>query len=219
LTSKMTVNEVLASVDAVLFDFDGPLCDVFAGLPAWQIANHLQAMFSTHHDTDDPLEVLRQATTLSLEDLHSLEDALIASEVKAVKTSMPQERGIEAMRKCISSGKQTGIVSNNSAKAITDFLTRFELSEHVHPIIGRAYGYPHLMKPNTWPIHQALQELETSPNRVVFIGDSMTDIEVAQATEIWCIAYANKPEKRSLFRDTNAIVVDSMDEVAKAFPQ
>jgi phosphoglycolate phosphatase-like HAD superfamily hydrolase len=55
------LEQVLTSVDAVLFDFDGPLCDVFAGFPAWQVAQQLQEMIGTQYDTDDPLEILRRA--------------------------------------------------------------------------------------------------------------------------------------------------------------
>jgi phosphoglycolate phosphatase len=216
LTSKLTVNDVLASVDAVLFDFDGPLCDVFAGIPAWRIANQLQEMIGTHHDTEDPLEVLRLAADYPPEKLHALEDALVAFELTAVKTSIAQDQGVEAIRKSASKGKPTGVVSNNSAKAVASFLDSFNLTKHVHPIIGREYGRPNLMKPNPWPIEQALRDLRVPPSRVAFIGDSMTDIEAAEETGVPCIAYANKSDKKILFRNTSAVVVDSMHEVLHA---
>ncbi|MFD8383971.1 hypothetical protein ACFV2X_36585 [Streptomyces sp. NPDC059679] len=36
--------EVLGTSDAVLFDFDGPICDVFRGLPAPGVADELAAL-------------------------------------------------------------------------------------------------------------------------------------------------------------------------------
>jgi phosphoglycolate phosphatase len=70
------------------------------------------------------------------------------------------------------------------------------------------------MKPNPWPLRQALDELGYLPERVVFIGDSMTDIEVANIVGMPCVAYANKPAKRARFTGAGALVIDSMSELA-----
>ncbi|MFD1047873.1 hypothetical protein ACFQ1S_21190 [Kibdelosporangium lantanae] len=78
LLSTQTLADVLRSVDAVLFDFDGPLCDVFANYPAPGVAQHLKNIAKTDYATDDPLEVLRRSTGLSPDVAFSIETALVA---------------------------------------------------------------------------------------------------------------------------------------------
>jgi phosphoglycolate phosphatase-like HAD superfamily hydrolase len=211
------LRRVLASADAVVFDFDGPLCDVFAGLPAWQVAQQLQKITGTHYDTRDPLEVLRRANeAAAVGQLHELEDQLIAAELAAVATSVVITEGVRALEVALDGGLRVGIVSNNSAPAVNVFIEHLGLAGRVHPVIGRAYRRPDLMKPNPWPMNQALLNLGIEPGRVAYVGDSMSDIKVARLVHMPCIAYANKPGKHELFAGTDAVVVDNMKDVADA---
>ncbi|MFB7372554.1 hypothetical protein ACFC0D_22215 [Streptomyces sp. NPDC056222] len=61
---------VLANARVIFFDFDGPVCDVFAGLPAHDVAKQLTALLSSQDpaagskaaETDDPIEVCASPT-------------------------------------------------------------------------------------------------------------------------------------------------------------
>ena len=55
------------------------------------------------------------------------------------------------------------VVSNNSAKAITAYLTAHRLAGHVSPVVGRPYAGPARMKPNPEPILQAVKSLRSEP--------------------------------------------------------
>lgn len=213
--SPDTLRDALLAAKAVLFDFDGPLCHVFAGLPASRIARDLGKMIGADGYTDDPLEVLRLSSRSGAATTKQVEDALITAEVAAVESSLATPGGIESIRACLTASLPVGIVSNNSSSAISVFLDRWRLTDKVDPVIGRIYMHPELMKPNVKPMNDALRNLGRRPSEVVFVGDSLTDIEVATAAGVPCVAYANKPGKRKDF-GAATVVIESMWEVEMA---
>lgn len=207
------MNSAMRGARAVLFDFDGPLCHVFAGLPASGIAHDLAEIVGGDVVTDDPMEVLLQSVQFGPEMVRRVEDELIAAEVRAIGVATATPGGVESIRACLAASLPVGVVSNNSARAISVFLARWNILDSVKPVVGRAYLHPEWMKPNVRPMKQALRELDCAPDAAVFIGDSRTDIEVAAAVGIPCVAYANQPGKRAQFSAMGADVVDSMWEV------
>lgn len=55
---------VLREIRSVLLDFDGPVCSIFAGLPAPQVAEELSAILTTYGqpipagvDRNDPVDL------------------------------------------------------------------------------------------------------------------------------------------------------------------
>lgn len=217
MTDRVAVlRSILRNAELTLLDFDGPLCDVFAGLPASGVARQLEKIAGVSFATDDPLDVLERVASRQLDLISTIEDELIAAEVRAVSCSSPTVAGVEFLRLCLSRGMRVGIVSNNSANAVHAFLGNLGLSGAVAPVVGRAFRHPELMKPNPWPIRTALTTAEVPARSAVYVGDSLSDIEVAQAVSMPCVAYANKPGKRERFEVTSAVVIDSMSELTAA---
>ncbi len=62
----------------------------------------------------------------------------------------------------------------------------------------------------------ALDALALRAGEVVFVGDSVTDVEVARACGVRCIGYANKPGKRDVLGEAGAFVIDSMWDLGAA---
>jgi phosphoglycolate phosphatase-like HAD superfamily hydrolase len=214
-STDSSLSAVLNRASAVLFDFDGPLCDVFAGEPSANVARSLEHLAGPA-GTDDPLEVLRLAAQRPGVDVREVDDQLIAAEVGAIASSIANENGLRALTLCLKSGRAVGIVSNNSERAIRAFIADHELDETSVLIVGRPYGRPDLMKPNPWAINRALITLRTPAERSVFIGDSLSDIEAARAARTSCVALANKPGKRAGFQATRAVVIDEMSDITAA---
>jgi phosphoglycolate phosphatase len=212
----MVLGTTLDAADLVLFDFDGPLCDVFAGYPAPGIAREIEELAGTRVSTDDPLEVLRYVAKRRSQFTAAVEDALVVAEVRAVERAEPNFAGVRALRSCLESGRRVGIVSNNSGDAVRRFLEAHDLTTVVAPVVGRSYRHPERMKPNEWPMRKAMVEAECAAGAAVFVGDSDSDIQVAQAVSMPCVAYANKPGKRELFESMGAIVIDRMSELTEA---
>src|SRR5690349_5648392 len=66
------LDAIVSATRHLLLDFDGPICSVFAGLPAHIIADRLRKLFGDHTRlpadivrTPDPIEVFTYAATIS----------------------------------------------------------------------------------------------------------------------------------------------------------
>ncbi|MGW6938301.1 HAD family hydrolase [Streptomyces xanthophaeus] len=226
MTHDDRLSGVLANARVVFFDFDGPMCDVFAGLPAPKVAEQLTALLSSQDpaagakaaETDDPIEVLRIAHEAGAAIGQEVERALTEAEVEAVAVAGPPTAGaVEALQAVRTSGRVAVVVSNNSGDCVRRFVEVHGLGEYVVGIVGRPSGQPHLMKPNPYPIITAAEQAHMDVTHCTLIGDSLTDIQAAHAAGTTVIGYANKPHKAALFADAGAnAVTDDMQAIAEA---
>ncbi|MFE1230779.1 HAD family hydrolase [Streptomyces sp. NPDC058745] len=226
MTHDDQLSDILANARVILLDFDGPVCDVFAGSPAPEVAKQLTALLSVQDAsagtraaaTDDPIEVLRIAHEANAEVGQQVEEALTAAEVEAVAVAGPPTRGsVAALQAARSSGRAVVVVSNNSADCVERFLELHGLEEYVAKVVGRPSGQPHLMKPNPFPLITAAEQVHMDVTNCTLIGDSLTDIEAAHAAGTTVIAYANKPHKADLFADAHAdVITEDMQAIADA---
>jgi HAD superfamily hydrolase (TIGR01509 family) len=219
------LTRLLAETDAILLDFDGPVCSIFAGYPASKIAAELVELLQRRGMQlppqlaceTDPLEVLRwTGSTADKATIRAVEDALCTAELRAAETAAPTAYSREVIVAARQAGLPVAVVSNNSAGAVTAYLVTHRLAGYVSPIIGRAYADPARMKPNPAPVLQAVQALGIQPARTVLVGDSLSDIEAGRAAGVRTIGYANRPAKAGPFRIAGAdVVIDSMGPLAE----
>ncbi|MGW7141141.1 HAD family hydrolase [Streptomyces xanthophaeus] len=218
------MSDVLSSSKAVLFDFDGPICDVFHGLPASGIAAELADLISAlapeleaaARNTEDPMEVHRLSYEGGPAILAAVEAALTAAEIRAVRVAgSPTEGAVLALRGARTTGRHVAIVSNNSAECVREYLTLHEDLGVVDEIIGRPPLRPDLMKPSPYPLLTAASAVGVAPGLTMLVGDSVTDVEAAIAAGARSVGYANKPAKRQSLTDAGAdVVVLGMREIA-----
>ncbi|MER8263026.1 HAD family hydrolase [Streptomyces griseus] len=220
------LSDVLGATKAVLFDFDGPICDVFAGHPAPDIARHLAAILASFdrslegdaYATDDPMEVLRLAPQAGEKALQAIEDELSQAEVSAVRSAgQPVAGAVAALEAARTSDRKIAIVSNNSAACVHAFLQLHDLQHLVDAVVGRAPYRPKAMKPAPDSLLRASSELATPLRACTMIGDSVTDVEVARATGGRAIGFANRTGKERALAAAGAdVVVTTMMAVAEA---
>jgi beta-phosphoglucomutase-like phosphatase (HAD superfamily) len=220
------LTETLANARVVLFDFDGPICDVFAGLSAPQVAKELTELLAAKNKaagteaarTDDPIEVLRVAHAADILLGREIERALTAAEVRAVAVAgQPTPGAVAALKAARSAGRGVAVVSNNSAECVKHFLGLHSLDEYVTRIVGRPAEQPHLMKPNPYPLITAAEQMHTDVTSCTLIGDSVTDIQAAHAAGATAVGYANKPHKLAAFAELKAdVVTEDMQAIADA---
>src|SRR5690349_2322474 len=193
------VAALLQRTRAVLFDFDGPICSVFAGQPAPTVARELREQLAEWgadvRPDDDPLEVLRSSERFGEKVTRAADDFVTAAETRAVRSAAPTPGGAESVRACVAAGLRAAVVSNNSAAAVAEYLDIHGLADVVEAVVGREYGKPDLMKPHPKPIWEALKKLHIGPDVALLVGDSTTDVDAARAASVMCVGYANKPGK------------------------
>jgi HAD superfamily hydrolase (TIGR01509 family) len=214
--------DVMSRSRYLLFDFDGPICGIFAGLSAPTIATELRELVA-HCGvdvpaeiavSDDPFDVLRLAASISPDLTQVVADELRGMELRAVEAADATPHASEVIEAAYQAGRPIAAVSNNSREAVTRYLATAGLAPLFTTIIGRTDPDPGLLKPNPHLISHTVKVLSADPAECVLIGDSLSDIEGARNTGVLSIGYANKPGKLDRFTTARAdAIITSMEEL------
>lgn len=205
---------LLSAAECVLFDFDGPLCRLFAGRPAAGVAARLAEGLSAlgcdpevlAARTDDPLALLQEVAKHHGDGpvTARAERLLTAEETQAAAGATPTEHALELIGALDAGGWKQAVTTNNSPVAVARFLRRHHASapaaEHIH---GRTSD-PALLKPDPHCLVRALESTGTAAAAAVMIGDSPADCLAATAVGVPFIGYAVNERKRRALEDVGA---------------
>ena len=220
----MNATDLLDQRDHVLLDFDGPVCSVFGGeISNVRAADCLRSIVkgavlpAEIANGPDPFAVLRFSA--QFENGARLADVaaeLERLEREAVRTAPPTVAIARVLDYLASAGHFVTIVSNNSAAAVADFLSRHGLERLARGIAARRSADPSLLKPAPYLVEQAMADASVTAQRCVLIGDSLADLQAAHAVSVPVIVYANKAGKRAWAEEHGAeAVIDSMAELVE----
>ena len=211
-----TLRAVLERARTVLLDFDGPVCQIFAGLTDQQAAQRLRPIIrqAVGHVDDlsqdlGPHELLEYAGRQSAELAHQVDAVLRAAEVEAAHSAVPTPGATDFLMACHETGRPVAIVSNNAGEAVKKYLVQHNLSGLVTCVVGRDLDQPERMKPDPYIVQRALDALAAEPDSTVLVGDSVTDVIAGHAAGTLVIGYANKPGKSS---DLAAVRADAISQ-------
>jgi phosphoglycolate phosphatase len=207
--------DILTPTRYLLLDFDGPICDIYAGLPAATVAGHLREFLSEGGTevpaelaaSDDPLEVFAYAATVDPELAKRVEAEMTKLEEAATTTARPAGYVHDVVMACRESGRSVAVVSNNSDRAVHSYLARNGLDDRIDLVVARTSHDPALLKPSPHLIETALEVLGAEPGECAFVGDSTTDIEAARQVGVPSIGYANRPGKHASLAKAGANTV------------
>jgi beta-phosphoglucomutase-like phosphatase (HAD superfamily) len=198
-----TLPDIAASTRHLLLDFDGPVCSVFAGVPAPDVAKQLRdtltvagfALPDDALDQDDPLEVFRVAARLGTDAAMCAQQLLTAFETRAVPTAEPTRGSADLIITAHRTGRTVTIVSNNSGAAIAAYLADHRLTGYIRAIVARDDHDPERMKPSPYRVREAVGLLDADNAECTFIGDTTSDVMAGHLAGVAVIGYANKPGK------------------------
>lgn len=218
----MRLAEVVSGATALLLDFDGPVCSVFAGYTAPRVAAELRALLAVR-GVEVPAQIYSPhtlyvwAATRHSELAGWLDDELAQREVAAVLSAVPTPGARDAMDSACAANLPIAIVSNNADAAVRRYFNLAAVDGYLSYVIGRPRADPARMKPHPAIVETALSSLGVTPRSVLLVGDSTTDMEAAGRAGVLPIGYAKRPERRRQLADAGAVVViDSMCELAHA---
>ncbi|MER5942127.1 HAD-IA family hydrolase [Streptomyces sp. NPDC001928] len=229
-----TLRDVLDRADAVLLDFDGPVCDLFGGACTAYIADEVKERARLEwgrldrrvEDCADSHGVLRRLADMAVRRtgghrgtrLDWADGIVTRHEHKAVRRAAPTPGARELVGALALLGKALLIVSNNSAEPVREYLERQGLLEHFTAVLGRDPQDPHLMKPHPDVITRALAELgDPSPSRTLLIGDQLTDLAAARAAKVPFLGFTRDAGTAARMRGEGAQdVVGSFEPVMHA---
>lgn len=206
-----------------MFDFDGPVCSVFAGRPAPKVAQRLRKLVEAAVPlppelsvTTDPMVFLQAAPHLPADVGEMVRLQLEADERAAIESAEPTPGAHAAIADCARASKVVSIVSNNDAEAVATYLARHGLGNYVSYISARRSPDPTLMKPHPHLVLAAIEAAGRAAELSVLIGDSVTDIEAARAARTASIGYANKFGKFASFEMAGAdAIITDMHEISQ----
>ncbi len=170
---------------ALVFDFDGTICQLFVNYDMKDVVVTLRDKmksygieFSIEKDIFDVFsEVIRQTEEGSDTREKALFDAnqlLTAAETDAVNSGIPVNGVDSAISIFEKKGVPVGISTNNSIQCVEAFLHK-NCQNAIIPTAGRVGTKPELMKPNPWSILEVLKKMNRKPENTIFVGDTQRD--------------------------------------------
>jgi HAD superfamily hydrolase (TIGR01549 family) len=209
------LDQVIARTRYLLLDFDGPICDIYAGHPDHTVADELRKLITSHGNgipadiaqTPDPIAIFTYSATISPGLAAQVEAEMTQQELTAVTTARPAAYVHDVAASCRESGRVLAVVSNNSDRAVRAYLERHGLDDRVGLVVARTSADPALLKPSSHLIDEAVRQLGARPGQCALVGDSVTDIEAGQQADVATIGYANKPGKHQRLTDAGATAV------------
>lgn len=201
---------------AVLLDFDGPVTRLMPPPANAQAADAARAPLAERElppevaTTTDHLAVLRWVGAHDPNQLAAVEQACMNAEVAAARVSEPTLGSLEFLAWCKQADKPVVIVSNNAGDAVATFLRRFDVTGLVRGIVGRHPGRPELLKPHPSLVLAALDLAQVTAVDAVLVGDSVTDVEAAHATQLKAIGFAKSRARGQELEDAGATVIALM---------
>ncbi|MEU5000604.1 HAD-IA family hydrolase [Streptomyces sp. NPDC021622] len=222
------LRELITPARFVLFDFDGPICRLFAGHSAERIAGDqvrwleergLRGLLTKEERAEpDPHVVLRAVDRRhpGSDLVAELEERLTQQELTAVSSAWPTQYADPLIMTWHAMGSRLAITTNNSARAVTSYLTARRLSHCFTPhIYGRTQDL-HLLKPHPHCLNRALNAMGAEPAAALMIGDAPTDYEAAQVAGVGFLGYARNERKEKVLRAAGAEhVVSSLELVLR----
>ncbi|MFF6949416.1 HAD family hydrolase [Streptomyces iakyrus] len=221
------LRELLAPVRYVLWDLDGPICRLFAGHPANEVARDLvreierlgpdSLLTEGERLCPDPQSVLLAVYCRHPEAglITHLEKRLTEQELVAVPRAWPTPYADPLIMTWSALGARFAITTNNSARAAAAYTESRRLTACFSHIYGRTEDLAR-MKPHPHCLSRALESLDAHPSQALMLGDAGTDYQAAQALGVPFLGYARNQRKLDLLVTAGvdpSHIVRSLEEV------
>jgi HAD superfamily hydrolase (TIGR01549 family) len=182
-------------IKGIIFDMDGTIVDVPYDWPEIraELDTRGKSILAHIQSLPEPLKSLKWAVLEGFEEK--------ATQQADLKAGMP-----ELMQYLQRHRIKTALVSNNSSKNVSFLLDKFQLE--FDRVMSRESG---LWKPSAQPFLKVLQEWGIAAAECCVVGDSVFDIQAAQAAEIDQIFIVHEDEER--FQDYAVAVLKSIPQV------
>jgi phosphoglycolate phosphatase len=217
---------LLGPTRAVLFDFDGPVCDLFGGRSTRDVAEEVKRVARRYWGTLDP-DVSACADShgilLRLRDMYDrpsprprcrrpleLAERIVAQqEARAVGRATPTPYVADLVGALLDLGMRLVMVSNNAEEPIRTYLETHGLDTKFERIFGRDQDDARHMKPDPHCIKRARQHLELPAASCLMVGDQLTDLKAARSAGTCFLGYTRDEGRAEGMRQDGADFVVS----------
>ncbi|MEU5532647.1 HAD family hydrolase [Streptomyces sp. NPDC020362] len=227
MTSELT--ELIARARVVVWDFDGPVCRLFAGRTARRVAAELVArleqrglsglLTDAERETYDPQAVVRAVHrgNPDTELLAELEELLTGEELRAVSKALPTAYADPLILTWTALGARMAIATDHSPQAVGAYLAGRGLTEC---FAGHVYGrdrHLHGLEPDPHNLDRVLDGTGAAPDAVLALGGSPLGLAAARAAGVPFLGCARGEDEERRLRAAGApVVVRSLESVLSA---
>jgi myo-inositol-1(or 4)-monophosphatase len=200
LTSYAELDAILSRARHLIFDFDGPICDLSAALPP-DTARQLRAIIRTEADelppsatkTRDPAELVAYAATISPALAARVDAKLNDVEISASPRAVTAAYLDDALAACRDSGRTVAITGRCSITAIQVHLTETGLADSIQHISAPGSYPPGHLETQHQAIADTIQALGAQPDQCALITASVAGIKTVSTSGTQIIGYATSP--------------------------
>jgi phosphoglycolate phosphatase-like HAD superfamily hydrolase len=216
--------KVEVRMNCILFDFDGPIVDLFDSRSGRRVSHSIIDVARKFGVTDraDSSHFIavwkreRAAVFAAGGDLAAFDQqvhqAIERHELDMVRNVGPDPSSIKMLATAHHLSGGVAIVSNNSPKAVSLWLSKYELVHLVDCISGRrAESSFECLKPRPDLINRAIASLGCGPDNAIFIGDTEADYLSSRAAGVRFIALTTS---HSVFGQAHASSIRSLSSRA-----
>jgi beta-phosphoglucomutase-like phosphatase (HAD superfamily) len=194
------LDAILASARYLIFDFDGPICDLSAAMPA-DTSQRLHTLIRGNAaqvpaDSGNPLDILAIAVA-QLPNLGEALDAELTSiELTAVAQATASGYVHETLAACRDSGRAPAVIGRQSAEAIRTYLAKHGLIDQTALVIAPGSYPPGHLQTLAHLVEDAIGAFATTPAECALITASPVGIDAAHSVGAHVIGYARTPDDR-----------------------
>jgi HAD superfamily hydrolase (TIGR01549 family) len=234
---------LLADTRAVLFDFDGPVCDLFRGVPTDDVAEQVKEAARPYWGWRDPedrgrldpdvescydshgiLRCLRDMyerpalKKLSPEPLELAELIVTEQETKALRTAVQAPHIVTLVDLLRELGMRLVVVSNNAEGPISTYLQQPDFHGKFEGVFGRDPHDARRMKPEPHCVVRALEHLGLPASSCIVVGDQLTDLKASLAAGTCFVGYTQEEIRAAEMKQdgANAVVSTHLSVIAAA---
>lgn len=209
----------LIGARVVLWDFDGPVCRLFArhraervaaGLVEWLAGRGLRGLLTEdERETLDPQVVLRAVDRRhpGSDLVAELEERLTQDELLAAASAWPTPYADPLIRTWAAVGSRLAVTTNNSPRVVHAYLAERGLTGCFAPHVYGRTAELHRLKPDPYCLDRALAALGAAPESALMIGDSPTDLVAAERAGVRFLGYASGERRAKQLRASGADTV------------
>nr|WP_234342550.1 HAD-IA family hydrolase [Streptomyces sp. NRRL B-3648] len=210
------LRELITTARFVLWDFDGPICRLFARHRAERVAADLVdwlerqglrgLLTESERETLDPQVVLRAVGRRrpGSDLVTGLEERLTQEELRAAASALPTAYADPLIRTWTAVGARLAVTTNNSPRAARSYLESRGTAGCFAPHLYGRTEHLHHLKPHPHCLNRALNAMGAAPTAALMIGDSLADLTAAREAGVPFLGYARSEGKEKHLRAAGA---------------
>jgi myo-inositol-1(or 4)-monophosphatase len=205
------LDAILSGARWLIFDFDGPVCDLAAAMPSDTIGRLRSLVHAediqTPADSGDPFDLLAWVAGHTPRLGAALDAELATIELAAVAHATVPGYVHEALAACRDSGRTPAVIGRQSADAVRTYLAKHGLSDQASCVITTSSYPPGHLQTLAHLVEDAIGTLGATPAECTIITASPAGIDAAHGTGAQPIGYARTPSDREHLAQAGAACV------------